>query len=161
MPELYLTIPSKSLPTHHSWPASYLTRINISSVVKTASLSNSNHPIQRLIWISCFLASLLHDKCFMRASSLACSFTVKMEETCFSDTSVDFQRTTRRYIPGDSTLNEKLVCILIYYKKLEHKKNCHNLNLPLLIEASTFWLTRSPPTTVNQVLMPEAILLDQ
>jgi hypothetical protein len=29
---------------------------------------------------------------------------LKMEAMCFSETSIDFQRTTRRYIPEDSTL---------------------------------------------------------
>jgi hypothetical protein len=32
-----------------------------------------------------------------------------MEAICSSETSVDFQRTTRRYIPEDSTLQEKSV----------------------------------------------------
>jgi hypothetical protein len=27
--------------------------------------------------------------------------TVKIEAVCFSETSLDFQRTTRRYMPGD------------------------------------------------------------
>jgi hypothetical protein len=37
-------------------------------------------------------------------SCLACSSTLKMEVTCFSEMSVDFQRTTRRYIPEDRIL---------------------------------------------------------
>jgi hypothetical protein len=32
-----------------------------------------------------------------------------MEEICSSETSVDFQRTTRRYIPEDSTLDNLIV----------------------------------------------------
>jgi hypothetical protein len=32
-----------------------------------------------------------------------CSSTLKMETICFSETSVKFQRTTRRYIPGHSS----------------------------------------------------------
>jgi hypothetical protein len=31
--------------------------------------------------------------------------TLKVEATCSSETSVGFQGTTRRYIPGDKTLN--------------------------------------------------------
>jgi hypothetical protein len=31
---------------------------------------------------------------------------VKLEAVCSSETSVDFQRTTRRYIPEDRTLHE-------------------------------------------------------
>jgi hypothetical protein len=37
-------------------------------------------------------------------SCLAYSSTLKMEATCSSETSVDFQRTTRRYIPEVRTL---------------------------------------------------------
>jgi hypothetical protein len=47
--------------------------------------------------------------CFTLVSSLAYSLTLKMEATCFSETSVDFQRTTRFYIPEDGTLH-LLVC---------------------------------------------------
>jgi hypothetical protein len=35
---------------------------------------------------------------------LVYSWTLKMEEICSSETSVDFQRSTRRYIPEDCTL---------------------------------------------------------
>jgi hypothetical protein len=38
-------------------------------------------------------------------TSLACSSTLKMKATCSSETSVHFQRTTRRYIPEDRTLH--------------------------------------------------------
>jgi hypothetical protein len=40
----------------------------------------------------------------MLVSCLAYSSTLNMETTCFSETSVDFQRTIRRYIPEDRTL---------------------------------------------------------
>jgi hypothetical protein len=40
--------------------------------------------------------------CFTLDSSLAYSSDLKMEATCSSETSVDFQRTTRRYIPEDN-----------------------------------------------------------
>jgi hypothetical protein len=39
----------------------------------------------------------------------AYSPTLKMEATCSSETSVDFQRTTRSYIPEDGTLETKLL----------------------------------------------------
>jgi hypothetical protein len=39
---------------------------------------------------------------------LAYSSTLKMEVTCSSETSVDFQRTTRRYIPEERTLHNQL-----------------------------------------------------
>jgi hypothetical protein len=39
--------------------------------------------------------------CFLLAS---CSSALKMKGTCFSETSVDFQRTTRCYVPEERTL---------------------------------------------------------
>jgi hypothetical protein len=39
----------------------------------------------------------------MLASRLAYPSNLKKKATCSSETSVDFQRTTRRYIPEDST----------------------------------------------------------
>jgi hypothetical protein len=44
-----------------------------------------------------------HESC-----SLAYSSTLKMEATCFSETSVDFQQTTRHYIPEDRTFQINL-----------------------------------------------------
>jgi hypothetical protein len=41
----------------------------------------------------------LHAAGFMLVSCLAHSSTLKMKETCSSETSVEFKRTTRRYIP--------------------------------------------------------------
>jgi hypothetical protein len=41
-------------------------------------------------------------------SCSAYSLTLKMEAICYSETSVDFQRTTRRYIPEDSKKKVKL-----------------------------------------------------
>jgi hypothetical protein len=37
--------------------------------------------------------------CFMMFSCFAYSWTLKREVTCFSETSVDFQPTTRYYVP--------------------------------------------------------------
>jgi hypothetical protein len=42
--------------------------------------------------------------CYMLVSCLAYSSTLKMEATCSSEMSVHFERTKRRYIPGDITL---------------------------------------------------------
>jgi hypothetical protein len=42
--------------------------------------------------------------CFTLVSCLAYSSTLKMAATCSSETSVDFQRITWRYIPEDRTL---------------------------------------------------------
>jgi hypothetical protein len=49
----------------------------------------------------------------MLVSHLVYSSTLKMEAACFSVMSVDFQRTTRRYIPDDSTLYQYLseICL--------------------------------------------------
>jgi hypothetical protein len=41
----------------------------------------------------------------MLMSCLAYSLALKMEATCPSETSIDFQRATRRYIPEDRTLH--------------------------------------------------------
>jgi hypothetical protein len=41
----------------------------------------------------------------VKAGGSAYSSTLKMEEKCSSETSVDTQRTTRRYIPEDDTLH--------------------------------------------------------
>jgi hypothetical protein len=41
---------------------------------------------------------------FMLVSCLAYFSNLKMEATCSSETSVDFQRTTRRYVPEDKAL---------------------------------------------------------
>jgi hypothetical protein len=42
--------------------------------------------------------------CFILVSGLTNSSTLKMEATCSSETSIDFQCTTRRYIPEDRTI---------------------------------------------------------
>jgi hypothetical protein len=44
------------------------------------------------------------------------SFTLKMEAMCYSETSVDFERTARRYIPEDSTFHNYRCVNLISYK---------------------------------------------
>jgi hypothetical protein len=45
-----------------------------------------------------------HSSAFTLVSCSAYSSTLNMEAICYSETSVDFQRTTRRYIPGESTM---------------------------------------------------------
>jgi hypothetical protein len=43
---------------------------------------------------------------------VSCSSALKMEGTCSSETSVDFQRNTRRHIPEDKTLHIHLMATL-------------------------------------------------
>jgi hypothetical protein len=49
--------------------------------------------------------NVLFATCFTLLSCMAYSLTLKMEEICSSETSVDFQWTTQRYIPEGRTLN--------------------------------------------------------
>jgi hypothetical protein len=53
--------------------------------------------------------------CFMLVSCLAYSLALKMEAICSSETSVNFQRTARCYIPEDRTLNNLRFENLISY----------------------------------------------
>jgi hypothetical protein len=52
-----------------------------------------------------------HPTYFMITSRFAYFLTLKMEGTCSSETSVDFQWTTWRCIPGDVTLS-----VIIFFK---------------------------------------------
>jgi hypothetical protein len=52
-------------------------------------------------------AELCLPPAFTLVSCSAYSSTLKMEAICFSETSVDFQRTTWRYIQEDSTLHNQ------------------------------------------------------
>jgi hypothetical protein len=49
------------------------------------------------------------SRAFTLVSSSPYSSALKMEAVCSPETSVDFQRTTRRYIPEDNAL----VCLLV------------------------------------------------
>jgi hypothetical protein len=69
--------------------------------------------------------------CFMLVSYLAYSSTLKMA-TCSSKTPVDFQRTTQRYIPKDTTLlhSTKTISFIIFYSPFiiifpSHPKLCN------------------------------------
>jgi hypothetical protein len=46
---------------------------------------------------------------FALVSCSTYSSTLKMEAICYSETSVDFRQTTRRYIPENSTLYDKML----------------------------------------------------
>jgi hypothetical protein len=55
----------------------------------------------------------------------AYSSTLKLEAICSSETSVDFQRTTRRYIPKDRTLHNHRYENLKSYNKAGGSCNYH------------------------------------
>jgi hypothetical protein len=69
-----------------------------------AALPSTPLPTEQNLNFTSYIASA-----FTQVSCLAYS-TMKMEAICSSETSVDFQRTTRRYIPEDSTLH--IACII-------------------------------------------------
>jgi hypothetical protein len=71
---------------------------------------------------------------FMPVSCLAYASILKMEAICFSETSVDFQQTTRRCIPKDITLHNDRCENLSSYRL----HACYLLNHCLLIETSKF-----------------------
>jgi hypothetical protein len=51
------------------------------------------------------------DAFFMVASYFAYSSTLKMESICSSETSVDFHRTTRRYVAEDGRTAHRLMAL--------------------------------------------------
>jgi hypothetical protein len=65
-----------------------------------------NKPSMKPAW-----ACLTHA--FTLISCSAYSSTLKMEAICSSETSVEFQRITQRYIPEDSTLHHILCSVLM------------------------------------------------
>jgi hypothetical protein len=71
-------------------------------------------------------------------SSSAYSWTMKMEEVCSFETSVDFQRTTRRYIPEN--------CIIIV-QSTQKQKHLHNFSYTL---KKTPW----PPQPASELYRP-------
>jgi hypothetical protein len=60
-------------------------------------------------------------------SRLAYSSAMKMEATCSSETSVDFRRTTRRYIPEDRTVHTNSFFIsisLVFESRPDDRVSC-------------------------------------
>jgi hypothetical protein len=66
------------------------------------------------------IVKALPATCFHTLSCFAYSSILKIEKTCFSETFVDFQRTTWRYFPEDRTLLNTLF-ILLRSKLVAHK----------------------------------------
>jgi hypothetical protein len=67
----------------------------------------------------------LLDTCFYAGSCLVYSSTLKMEALFSSETSIDIERTTRRYIPEDSTLHNHRCENLKSYKYNYCLMKCH------------------------------------
>jgi hypothetical protein len=65
----------------------------------------------------------LVSACFMLVSCLAYSLALKMEVTCSSGMSADFQWTTQCYMSKDRTLNNILGCSSSHYY-IGHKYTC-------------------------------------
>jgi hypothetical protein len=59
----------------------------------------------------------------MLVSCLTYSSTVKMEATCYSETSVEFQRTTRPYVPEDRNVGEIIVSHILSLKQYSSMKS--------------------------------------
>jgi hypothetical protein len=84
---------------------------------------------------------------------LAYFWTLKMEVICSSETSVDFQRSTRRYIPRDRTLGNtvsqgvQFVCHVEMHLRVKWTKNC----TPVFIRVSCEKLKDSEEWTALSV----------
>jgi hypothetical protein len=86
--------------------------------------------------------------CFTLASCLAYSSTLKIEATCSSETSVDFQWTTRRYIPENRTLQNRRCENLRSHKQTNqqtNKQTMESIQLPKPMEMPV-------PTRVSVVI---------
>jgi hypothetical protein len=84
--------------------------------------------------------------CFLLVSCLAYSLTVKMETICSSETSVDFHRTTWRYIPEDRTLRSPAVrtstptsIYLLHIETTEGLFKDESLHSPFYIPDNDVW----------------------
>jgi hypothetical protein len=71
----------------------------------------------------CLLHPALLATCFMLVSYLPYSSILKMEATCSSKRSVDFQRTTRRCIPEDGTVHNDSCENFKSYKRTSKSEN--------------------------------------
>jgi hypothetical protein len=103
-------------------------------------------------------------------SCSAYSSTLKKETICSSETSVDFQRTTRRYIPEDSTLhNHRCENLTSYNIKVARITGCQILKLTLTshslrsIEFEQLWHATNSYSdifTVQKYPLPKGYHLD-
>jgi hypothetical protein len=84
----------------------------------------------------------------MLVSRLAHSSTLKMEAICSVETTVDFQQTTRRYIPEDRTLrnhrcnNPKSYIIHSWFNKWDRRLSLYNWFMITPVNVISFPLIR-------------------
>jgi hypothetical protein len=83
---------------------------------------------------------------FTRVSYLASTYslTLKMEATCSSETSADFQWTTRRYTPDDRTLDNHRCENLESYISKKYFHNYADFCVTLIINGSPHSARRVP-----------------
>jgi hypothetical protein len=93
-------------PSNYSLHHHHHIEVPLRIISKSSLLGQATTQLQNSIFWLCF------EPDFKLTSCSAYSLTLKMEATCFSETSVDFQRTIRHYIPEDRTLD-----ILYYLNK--------------------------------------------
>jgi hypothetical protein len=89
----------------------------------------------------------LHATCFILVSSSAYFSAVKTGITCFSETSVDFQRTTRRCIPVDRSHTLITVLNLLVYYWL-----CQIYVRSIFCRSSLIFCTQLSPTGIMNEL---------
>jgi hypothetical protein len=81
------------------------------------------------------------------------SWTLEMEETCSSETSVGSQRTTGCYIPEDGTLrnhrfeNLKSYVLISFYDRLNHEYSNLNFILTQIVLSADAPQIQPPPNT--------------
>jgi hypothetical protein len=77
-----------------------------------------------------------------------------MEAICSSETSVDTQRTTRRYIPEDGTLPSRLACSLIVISLCSNVRIACSLQPTLGLSA---WLEKDVPMKISDEILSQAV----
>jgi hypothetical protein len=85
--------------------------------------------VNRRLGVTCRLhIQALLATCFTLVSCLACSSTLKMEATCFSETSVELQRTAQRHIPEDITSSSGIPAVSSQ-KSTFHSRHSHRCEI--------------------------------
>jgi hypothetical protein len=113
--QVLLLITDSTMKTH-CWNV-YLTARVLNPDLKINDLSRS-------LFATCFHAGF---------SYLAYSSTLKMETTCSSKTSADFQWTTWCYIPNDRTLNMSVNCAMSHHHTGKFHSNCRQNIAPFRV----------------------------